>query len=69
LHLLETAASRLQAKGTVLYSTCSLEPEENQNVVQKFVAAHPEFRVGFERELWPFRDQVDGAYVARLVRS
>jgi 16S rRNA (cytosine967-C5)-methyltransferase len=67
--LLEQAAARLKPRGAILYSTCSLEAEENQTVIQKFLAAHPEFRLDRERELLPFRDGVDGAYVARLERN
>jgi 16S rRNA (cytosine967-C5)-methyltransferase len=69
LSLLEKAAARLHPNGTILYSTCSLEPEENQDVVKKFADAHPQFRIDMEREILPFRDGVDGAYVARLIRS
>jgi 16S rRNA (cytosine967-C5)-methyltransferase len=64
--LLEKAANRLKPGGAILYSTCSLEPEENGEVVQKFLTAHPEFRLDHERNLLPFRDEVDGAYIARL---
>ncbi|HUS37791.1 MAG TPA: SAM-dependent methyltransferase, partial [Verrucomicrobiae bacterium] len=69
LSLLEQATRRLKPNGTILYSTCSLEPEENQNVIQKFLSAHSEFRLDLERELLPFRDQVDGAYIARLIQT
>lgn len=68
-NLLEKAVGRLKPNGSILYSTCSLEPEENQAVVQKFLSAHPEFRLQLEREVLPFRDGVDGAYVAHLSRG
>lgn len=66
LELLRQAAPRLKAGGTLIYSTCSLEPEENTQVVKQFLAKHPEFKLIQERELIPFVDGVDGAYVARL---
>src|SRR4051812_17938081 len=69
LNLLEKAAARLKPVGAILYSTCSLEPEENQNLIPKFLAAHPDFHLEHERELLPFRDHVDGAYIARLFRE
>jgi 16S rRNA (cytosine967-C5)-methyltransferase len=66
LDLLAQAAKRLHPGGLLVYSTCSLEPEENSGVVEEFVATHSGFRLESARELIPFVDGVDGAYVARL---
>ena len=66
LNLLRLAAPRLKPGGTLVYSTCSLEPEENQEVVKQFLAEHKQFTLESERELLPFIDQVDGAYVATM---
>ena len=64
--LLDQAAPRLRPGGTLVYSTCSLEPEENTGVVKQFLATHPNFRLVTERQLLPFVDGVDGAYIAVL---
>ncbi len=69
LQLLREAAPRLKPGGILVYSTCSLEPEENGAVVKQFLAEHPQFKLERERELTPFADGVDGAYVARLRRD
>ena len=66
LELLRRAAPRLKPGGTFVYSTCSLEPEENGEVVKQFLNEHPNFKLERERELLPFVDGTDGAYVARL---
>jgi 16S rRNA (cytosine967-C5)-methyltransferase len=66
LDLLRQAASFLKPGGTLAYSTCSLEPEENQEVIADFLAGIPHFQLSRERELVPFRDATDGAYVATL---
>ena len=68
LDLLKQAATQVKPGGVLVYSTCSLEPEENQEVVKQFLAGHAGFKVEYERELLPFTDGVDGAYVAKLVR-
>lgn len=68
LDLLHAAASELKPGGTLVYSTCSLEPEENGEVVQRFLAAQAGFRLERERTLLPFVEGVDGAYVARLAK-
>lgn len=65
--LLRQAAPLLKPGGTLIYSTCSLEPEENEEVVAEFLAENRGFQINLARELWPVRDRVDGAYVARIV--
>jgi len=67
--LLRQAASLLKQGGTLVYSTCSLEPEENGEVVNGFLGEHPGFRLELTRELLPFVEGVDGTYVTRLLRS
>jgi 16S rRNA (cytosine967-C5)-methyltransferase len=69
LELLRRAASQLQCGGTLVYSTCSLEPEENEDVAQAFLAEQAGFHMESERRLLPFSDGVDGAYVARFTRG
>jgi len=69
LALLKQAAVKLKPGGILVYSTCSLEPEENQEVVKEFLHEHKHFKLEEERELLPFTDNVDGAFVARLKRS
>jgi 16S rRNA (cytosine967-C5)-methyltransferase len=69
LELLKLAATKLKPGGVLIYSTCSLEPEENGEVVKEFLREHNGFRLESERELLPFADSVDGAYIARLKHS
>jgi 16S rRNA (cytosine967-C5)-methyltransferase len=67
--LLNTAAQHLKPAGTLVYSTCSLEPEENENVVRRFLEANPSYRLEFERALTPFKERVDGAFVAKMIKA
>jgi 16S rRNA (cytosine967-C5)-methyltransferase len=66
LDLLRQAAASLKPGGACVYSTCSLESEENQEVIAQFLAEMSKFKLLRERELLPFADETDGAYVATL---
>jgi 16S rRNA (cytosine967-C5)-methyltransferase len=67
LDLLKLAVPMLKPGGTLVYSTCSLEPEENTVVIEEFLRAHPAFKLERQHELLPFTDNVDGAFVAKLI--
>ena len=45
LRLLDRAAAALETDGRIVYSTCSIEKEENQDVIESFLNGHPEFRL------------------------
>jgi 16S rRNA (cytosine967-C5)-methyltransferase len=66
LQLMHESVPLLKPGGTLVYSTCSLEPEENRQVVEAFLRGQNRLRLDHERELTPFTDKVDGAYVARF---
>jgi 16S rRNA (cytosine967-C5)-methyltransferase len=65
LDLLKQAAPTVRKGGTIVYSTCSLEPEENHEVVAQFLGDNS-FKLESARELLPFESGVDGAYVALM---
>jgi len=69
LDLLRQTVTVLKPGGVLIYSTCSLEPEENSEVVKTFLAANAAFKLETERQLLPIADNVDGAYVAKLKYS
>ena len=80
--LLERVSTAVASGGLLIYSTCSLEPEENEWQVERFLARHPEFRrepsdtfppalMSEEGDLTivPHRHEMDGAFAARLRRA
>ena len=64
--LLDRAANWLKPGGTLVYSVCSLEPEEGEAVVEPFLAAHENFRLEPATNLPDFVGPVDGAF-ARIL--
>jgi 16S rRNA (cytosine967-C5)-methyltransferase len=66
LAILRQAAAVLANRGTLLYATCSLEREENEEVIARFLHENPEFRCVKEHWRIPGRDEGDGFYGALL---
>ena len=80
LDLLRSAAPLLKNGGSLLYSTCTLTPEENEEVVRKFLDENPEFVIDrspppFLQDLqteegfihtYPHRQGTDGVFLAKM---
>ncbi len=80
--LLDAAAILVRPGGIVVYATCSLEAEENENQVNAFLSRHSAFErrpvtdsvpAGLitsagDFQALPWRHHIDGAYAARLER-
>jgi 16S rRNA C967 or C1407 C5-methylase (RsmB/RsmF family) len=63
------AISLLKPGGVLVYSTCSLETEENEQLVTRVLDQFPEMRLTDQEFCLPFRDHFDGAFAARLVNT
>jgi 16S rRNA (cytosine967-C5)-methyltransferase len=59
----------LRPGGVLVYSTCSLEPEENEELTAKILCEFTGLRVLQQESLFPWRDHVDGTFAAKLVRD
>ncbi len=68
LALLRRTSDLLKPGGTLVYSTCSLEPEENDEVVAQALRETPTLRLIEKRRTLPQIDAIDGAFAAKFVR-
>ncbi len=77
--ILENNAKYLKIGGTLVYSTCTLNPAENRLIVEEFLANHPEFslcpfKIGEKEtdgmvEILPFWYETDGFFIAKLRKN
>ncbi len=77
--ILETSAGYVKPGGVLVYSTCTVNRAENEDVTQRFLSCHPEFErdavpqyladiYGFEYEKTIFAPGYDGFYICRMKR-
>ena len=67
--ILECACAAVRPGGRLVYSTCSIDGQEDRGVVDAFLARHPEFSLERDYLALPHREQSDGAYAALLMKS
>jgi len=79
--LLDTAADLVKKGGVLVYSICSIEKEEGEDVIENFLNNHPAFRPGrlperflpFSRNhffrSFPHRNGMDGFFCVRLIKG
>jgi 16S rRNA (cytosine967-C5)-methyltransferase len=68
LAILRGLVPMLKPGGSLVYSTCSLEEEENERVIEAFLREKRDFRLTKSEKRLPFRDGIDGAFAARFER-
>jgi 16S rRNA (cytosine967-C5)-methyltransferase len=69
LAMLRALIPLLKPAGVLVYSTCSLEPEEDQQVVRRILDGPLALRLRDEKHSLPFRDGFDGAFAAKFIRE
>jgi 16S rRNA (cytosine967-C5)-methyltransferase len=68
-NILSAMAKHVKPGGRLVYSTCSLEVEENEELVSRWVRKHDKFRFIKAKRLFPPKTGTDGAYAALLVKQ
>ncbi|HEV7397792.1 MAG TPA: 16S rRNA (cytosine(967)-C(5))-methyltransferase RsmB [Pyrinomonadaceae bacterium] len=80
IRILANAANQVKSGGRLVYSTCSVEVEENEQVVEKFMTQDPRFRPSpldldatfltgaNTARIWPHKNGADGFFIASFER-
>jgi 16S rRNA (cytosine967-C5)-methyltransferase len=69
LSLLDATAPLLTPEGVLVYSTCSLEKEENVECLQMWLEQNPDFEMCGTRNSFPPESKMDGAFAAKIKRT
>ena len=67
--LLSSAANYVKPGGALLYSTCTVNREENEDMVSSFLKEHTEFEMKKEILLCPHKDGTDGFFICLMKRK
>ncbi len=66
LAILRRVVPLLRPSGVLVYSTCSIEAEENESVVKRVLEHFPSLLLHTQESILPFRNRFDGAFAAKL---
>lgn len=67
--IIRNASNNVAKEGKLVYSTCTINKDENQEMVKGFLQEHPDFKLEYEKELLPHENGRDGFYIAILRRT
>ena len=66
--MLDTVCKYVKRGGKLIYSTCTIHKEENEDNVAAFLQKHPQFTLVEQRQIFPMEGS-DGFFVAKMIRS
>ncbi|MGC3989562.1 MAG: hypothetical protein QM796_07775 [Chthoniobacteraceae bacterium] len=69
LALVRNLTPLLKRGGVLVYSTCSLEPEENRLMAERIAREIPALELIATRRSLPFADNMDGAFAAKFIKK
>jgi len=67
--ILENASKYLKKGGEIVYSTCSIEKEENEEITNRFLAENENFQRLYEKTYYPNIDGTDGFYICKMKKN
>lgn len=67
--ILRASAKYLKEEGILLYSTCTINRDENEAIVERFLKENIDFKLEKKILLLPNRDDTDGFFIAKIVKE
>lgn len=67
--ILDCADRMLRPGGTMVYSTCTFAPDENEGSIARFTERHPQYEILRQTRLWPHKIKGEGHFVALLQKQ
>lgn len=70
-HILRQYAKMVKPGGKLVYATCSILPQENEDQITAFLSSETggKFTLEAQKHYWPSEDGFDGFYMARMLRT
>lgn len=65
-YILDEAVKMLKSGGTIVYSTCTFSPEEDEECMKRFLSRHSDFMLTSQERLWPHKVKGEGHFSALL---
>ena len=66
--ILEVVCNYVKPQGTLVYSTCTINPMENQDNVKWFLQTHKEYELAEEKQVLPSGGYTDGFFYAKFIK-
>lgn len=67
--ILSVICQYVKPKGTLMYSTCTIDRMENEENTAWFLRQNPQFELVMERQIFPDEGEGDGFYMAKMIRK
>lgn len=64
--ILHTVQQYVKPQGILIYSTCTINPMENEENVSWFLQEHNNFRLELQKQIWPGKGKNDGFFLAKM---
>ena len=67
--ILDNGAKYVKIGGCIVYSTCTVNKKENEEIISEFLSKNKNFEKTYEKTFYPNIDGCDGFYVCRLNKN